>query len=305
LQLNDANDGRNFLHPAVWPLVQARHALDKGIGLERTTTNLLASQAMAFNVFGPLVPGVAGGMPADAVLRQCWPGIASVERIRFEYTPARLKPDAEEPPEADPFGDQSARGGVDADLRIDFRHQDGARGVLLVETKFVETGFSGCAYRGRSRTRCPDGTVVAADGGNCCYSTRARGPFRYWKHSLDGRVLDMATVRSGPCPFGGGLWQPWLNATLASTIATAETRTAPSDPVRHAWYGVIAPCGNLALHEETQPDAITALRRFMTRPDDVRLVALEDVITAIGSVATSTPDQQVWVAGLQARYVIA
>jgi hypothetical protein len=119
---------------------------------------MLASQAMCFNVFAPLADDLA---LATEVLRPVLDGLSAVRSIAFEYTPPR-----------DIFGDQSATGGVDCDLRVDADWNDGARAVITIETKFVEPEFSRCAFRKQSRLKpgkngmprpyCPDAVANPA-----------------------------------------------------------------------------------------------------------------------------------------------
>jgi hypothetical protein len=291
LTSEDAERGCNFATPIAFAALRQRNSEGKGVDWKRSTENLLSSQAMGFNIFAPMTPGPESLVDATTVLQSCWPGIAQVHRISLEYTPR-----------SDPFGDQSARGGVDADVRIDFRHQDGRRGILLVETKFVETGFSACAYRsGKSKQTCPETTVVQRDGSNCCYSRRASKPFRYWEKSIEAGVVDMERISDGPCPFGGGLWQPWLNYTLAKTIAHEESVATPGDPVGHAWYAVVAPQGNDVLMTDAQPDVVTAIRSIVQTPADISLVTIEVLLAALAHAT----GRAAWVESLQARYLVA
>jgi len=90
----------------------------------RLRTNLLASQTLAFNVFGPMAidPKLAARM-----VQQLFPGtLADVSAVRFEYAPSR--------------GD--ARFGADNsawDAVILGHTSTGARGLIAIEVKFTES----------------------------------------------------------------------------------------------------------------------------------------------------------------------
>lgn len=286
----DAERGRNFATPIAFEILCQRNNVGKGVDWKRSTENLLSSQAMCFNLFAPMAPGSGALADASTVLGACWPGIDRVESIQMEYTPT-----------SDPFSDQSERGGVDADVRIDFRHRDGRRGILLIETKFVEPGFSSCAYRSdRSRRTCPATTIIEQDGANCCYSSRKPMPFRYWEKSIAAGVIDMKRIASASCPFGGGLWQPWLNYTLAKTLAAEESTATPGDPVDHAWYAMVAPKNNDTLMTDVRPDVVTAIRSLINTPEDITVVTVEDLVAALESAT----GQAAWVKVLRARYLV-
>src|SRR4051794_34001336 len=49
--------GANFLHPAARASAEARAKAGKGVDRSRTYGNMLSSQAMCFNLFGPLASG--------------------------------------------------------------------------------------------------------------------------------------------------------------------------------------------------------------------------------------------------------
>jgi hypothetical protein len=111
----------------------------------------------------------------------------------------------------------------------------------------------------------------------------------------------MERISDGPCPFGGGLWQPWLNYTLAKTIAHEESVATPGDPVGHAWYAVVAPQGNDVLMTDAQPDVVTAIRSIVQTPADISLVTIEVLLAALAHAT----GRAAWVESLQARYLVA
>lgn len=91
---------------------------------DRLRNNLLSSQTMAFNLFGPLALDLK---LATRVARDLFPGIlAIVTAVRFEYAPAR--------------GDERFGGDYTAwDVLLLGRTRAGGRGFIAIEVKFTES----------------------------------------------------------------------------------------------------------------------------------------------------------------------
>lgn len=132
----DAERGANFLTPAIHAV--ARRRLAQRIGVVepyRLLHNLLSSQPMCFNLFGPLVDDV--GL-ATRLLSALLPGeVAQVEQVLVEWAP--------EPASAF-LGDRTA-----FDAFIAYRRPDGQRAFVGFETKLTEpysqSDYDGPAYR--------------------------------------------------------------------------------------------------------------------------------------------------------------
>lgn len=132
----DAERGANFLTPAIHDV--ARRRLAKGIGViepYRLLHNMLSSQPMCFNLFGPLVDDL--GL-ATRLLSALLPGeVQQVEAVRIEWAP--------EPASAF-LGDRTA-----FDAFIAYRQPDGQRAFIGFETKltepFSQSDYDGPAYR--------------------------------------------------------------------------------------------------------------------------------------------------------------
>lgn len=127
LTLEDAARGRNFLSPAIAQL--ARHELayrERGALIEpgRLMSNLLASQTLAFNLFGPMR---LDHVRAADILRRLLPDvpIATVTGVLFEHSPGRN--------DATFTGDRTA-----FDIAFIYQRSDGKRGLLAVELKYAE-----------------------------------------------------------------------------------------------------------------------------------------------------------------------
>lgn len=123
LRPEDGTAGLNFLTDMVRAAVEAR--LDqgsKGIEQKRLRCNMLGSQPMCFNLFGPLAldcelaTGLMARLPG-------FPVGSTVTEIRFEYAPDRKSH----------LKDDSA-----FDAFVEYRRPDGRKGFYGVETKLTE-----------------------------------------------------------------------------------------------------------------------------------------------------------------------
>ena len=264
----------NFVATECHQAALERQSAGKGVA-PRTFSNMLASQTMAFNVFTPLA---ADPDLATSVLAPLIPGLRAVRRIIPEYTP-----------DTDVFRDQQGTSGVDCDLLIEATLDDGPV-VIAVETKFVEEEFSACGHRTAEKRKlgraCPDDVPVGIRRSACAYQASNR--FAYWQ-----RTDELATLLDLPptgCPFGGPLWQLWVNHTLAHVEAARRDAA-------HARYLVCAPAGNHALLRGGQ--VLSSFRALLAKPETVGFLALDEVIDRITRVGGGPPG---WVEGISARY---
>ena len=81
----DAKAGRNFLSPEIYQLAEKRISQGAGVEPFRCLHNLLSSQPMAFNLFGPLCQDK---VLAQYLLDPLLPGGASEARVTMEWAPA-------------------------------------------------------------------------------------------------------------------------------------------------------------------------------------------------------------------------
>lgn len=270
-----AEQGANFVVPAAHAAAVRRRDAGKGVA-ERTFQNMLSSQAMCFNLFAPLAedPDLAA-----AVLVRFLPGLTRVRAIAIEHTPS-----------ADVFGDQTGRGGVDCDVLVEASFGDDAA-VVVIETKFVEEGFSACGFRragraARGKVVCPADVPVRADRGACAYQG-VKG-YGYWRRAEEHGTL--ADLPAQGCPFGGPLWQLWVNHTLAHVEAARRGAS-------RAMLLVCAPADNDALLRGGR--VIDDFRAVLRAPDSVGLLALDGLIDWIAEVAG---EGSAWARGLRGRY---
>jgi hypothetical protein len=297
LKTEDAERGANFYPPPTnlgaavlgraHAEVLARADERKGVDKSRTLVNMLSSQAMCFNIFGNLRSDEGLGIAAKA-LRRFVPTIQEVKQVHLEYTPANAI-----------FGDQSGRGGVDCDVLIEYSTVTGG-GLLTIETKFVEEEFSVCGFRKRAGTArpglssCPDSTCPREDFSGCLYAKK-KG-YRYWDQSRRLQTLRPDVLQGDiPCPFGGGLWQLWVNHTLVHVEARERQ-------LQEAAFAVCAPRGNDALLKGGE--TIRAFRNLLATPASMMLITLEDLVDALGASVGSGTFWQGWVAYLRQRYLV-
>lgn len=142
LRADAAERGANFLFPGVRELfgeVSARWAEERRF---RGARNLLSSQTMCFNVFGPLMVRPEWATPA---FRALFPGeIEAVSEVLLEYEPQ---------PREDYLLDRTA-----FDAFVGYRRADDSKGFLGIEVKLAE-GFSDTPYdkaRYEAFTQAPD-----------------------------------------------------------------------------------------------------------------------------------------------------
>ena len=130
LTLADGERGLNFLTPHIFEVAKRRLAMKKGtIDPFRLFCNMLSSQPMCFNLFGPLVDNLE---LATQLVQVILPGeIQTVSKVQFEYAPE---------PARDYLNDRTA-----FDAFISFTHQDNQPGFIGIETKLVEA-FSAKVY---------------------------------------------------------------------------------------------------------------------------------------------------------------
>jgi hypothetical protein len=132
----DGAAGRNFLDGEIASLATARLAEGTGtIDRYRLMHNMLSSQPMCFNLFGPLASDLEF---ATQLLAPVVPdGVSQVTRVAFEWAPK---------PAAEYLGDRTA-----FDAFIEYRTNDGRLCAVGIETKltepFSQQNYDGELYR--------------------------------------------------------------------------------------------------------------------------------------------------------------
>ena len=144
LTLEDGARGANFLTPGIFVVAKQRLAQRVGVVDEyRLLHNMLSSQPMCFNLFGPLVTDLR---LATDLMRALLPGeVAEVLSVQLEYAPT---------PASAHLADATA-----FDAFVVYRQPDGKRAFLGVETKLTES-FSQKVYDGEAYRRWMKGSPV-------------------------------------------------------------------------------------------------------------------------------------------------
>lgn len=269
--------GKNFMHAATLAAVEARAVRGKGVDRSRTLGNMLSSQALCFNLLAPLAHDSDGLALASEVFGPFIPGLARVRSIELEHTPS-----------FDVFRDQSGKTGVDCDALIEFEDTEGRLAVLVIETKFVETSFSACGHR--SKSQCPDDVSIGKDFSGCRYASQNR--FAYWQRTAEADSVHLSIVDRPGCPFGGPLWQIWVNHTLAH--AEASKRGA-----HRAVFAVCAPEDNEALQARTLLDRY---RQLVTEPQTVVFIPLTQLLDRLVQICSARDGWRDWAGLLRKRY---
>lgn len=119
----DGERGLNFLTPQIFEVVRRRIQSARGaVEPFRLLHNMLSSQPMCFNLFGPLVDDID---LATMLIHRLLPGqIDRVLRVEIEFAPE---------PASDYLADRTA-----FDAFVEYRRPDGYLGCLGIETKLSE-----------------------------------------------------------------------------------------------------------------------------------------------------------------------
>jgi hypothetical protein len=140
LDADSAAAGQNFLTAEIFAVVQRRLAEGGGaMDSFRLLQNLLSSQPMCFNLFGPLVEQPER---ATRLLRGLiGDDLARVRNVAIEWSPQ---------PAADYLGDRTA-----FDAKVEYERRDGSVVLLGIETKLTDS-FSQKPYDGERYRRWMD-----------------------------------------------------------------------------------------------------------------------------------------------------
>jgi hypothetical protein len=145
LAWSDAELGLNFLNPSIFCAARERMRSEGALDEYRLLANLLSSQPMCFNLFGPLTSdlGLAREL-LDALLPE---GVSEVLSVNLEYAPA---------PREEYLGDRTA-----FDAFFDYLDRAGVHRFVGIETKLTEP-FSPQRY-GRDHRPAYDQLTKASD----------------------------------------------------------------------------------------------------------------------------------------------
>lgn len=280
---NNAQKGMNFLptlRNEIFEEVNKRNKKGKGVDIDRTTKNMLASQAMCFNLFVPLN---RNKKLASMFFEQLLGDVSEItENIEYEYTPSKLI-----------FNDQSGKGGVDCDALLTYKNKQGNSSILVIETKYVEPEFSICGFRKYNQNDlCPKETIVNDDYSNCRYHFKKK--YNYWKVAEESNLFKMEVILKNPCPFGGYLWQLWTNISLAYAIAKDKG-------IKDFNYAVICHEKNDKLTNDGK--TFEEFRNLLKDPTKLKVIYLSDIKNAIEKFEPDFPSEK-WIKEFVNRYCI-
>ena len=182
-----AEAGANFLSDEIFEVARERIAAGPGVERYRCLHNLLSSQPMCFNLFGPLVRD--RDLAARLVDRIVPVTVSAVSDVRIEYAPTP----------ADQYtGDRSS-----FDAFIEYVDQEGQRGFIGVETKLTER-FSAKHYAKASRPRY--GELTDAPGAPWRRDAAARVDEVAWNQLWRNHMLVEAVRKHPEVPHGAQGW---------------------------------------------------------------------------------------------------
>lgn len=241
----DAQEGKNFLNEGIREVAEAAVG-NRHVSMKRLRENLLSSQPMAFNLFGPLVGNQELACDLIASLLGVRPKSATV---CLEFAPT---------PKEDYLCDETS-----FDALIDCQFFDGERGIIAVETKLSEP-FSP-ATKGKFPDR-PIYRAVACDSGlyiNPDDKSLAESDcWQLWRNHL---LLELYRRK-----LGAGLAQAWvihheLDRDAAHSIAKYQSKLKEGSA---ATKGMASPLRALTLDEvvsawETTPGISHSTRDWL------------------------------------------
>jgi hypothetical protein len=219
------NSQFNFITDKILSATKQRFSKHKAGDLHRILTNTAASQPYCFNliIYLQQKPYLANKLFSDLLGKS-----VKVQHLEPEFTPNMCNNiEGFERTSDESIGDQNLKLGIgtDADIAIFYTYDNGKKGILLVEFKFIEAEFSTCSSFANKKAIQPTcnseifySELVATKNMLCGYNK-----YFNWQLTNKSRVIDgqkIGTVSS--CPFRFGLNQLWRNMLLAEQIATAR-----------------------------------------------------------------------------------
>lgn len=272
------SDWTEGLHPAVRPAASAAVRAD-GVRLHSHVGALNSSMVFAFNLFLPF--RVGDSAPLATLLSARLGRRVRVDRVQFEYTgPLAVLGETR----SDTLAKREPATAVDVAVLV--TDDGGRQGLVLIEVKLSESGFSVCngAESAGNLHRAPcESAAKFLDDPSACYlrrPKRASRDRRYW--TIFGNACGSLAAafpgasREGGCPFRGDLQQPMRNHALLLGIVQAGI----------AEFGAI-----MLVHHDGNPDVVGPWEAYRAMVADSRCV-----LRMPASVVTGAAD-----AGLDAR----
>ncbi len=243
------------LHPALRGTARTLVA-DNRLRLHDYACALNSSQAFAMELFLPFVVGPRDGL--EAFLEERLGHAVRVDRVELEFVghgDLLAETHGRSP------GDEEAI--TAADVAVHARDGQGRPGLILVEVKLTEGGFSRCSGPtspgNLEPARC--GRPSFLDRPRDCYlrrPKRASRDRRYWEifEAAHGSMRQAfpGAPRAGACPFAGDLQQPMRNHALA--LAWCQDGAAE-------WWALAL------VHHDDNPDVLTGWADYVNMTHDL------------------------------------
>jgi hypothetical protein len=189
---------------------------EDGVRLHTHARAVHSSMVFAFNLFLPF--RVAEAAALNRLISTGTGLDLHIDRVMFEYGPTEILAETRtDPPSPDDAW-------TSADVGLEVRDGQGRRGIVLVEVKLSEDGFSRCNGRTSRGNRRLDICASARsffEAPRACYLTRpirASRERRYWDifDAAHGSVrAAFPHVHAGACPFASDAQQLMRNHALA------------------------------------------------------------------------------------------
>lgn len=292
----------NFINEEIFQATIERFSKHKAGDFDRIMTNTAASQPYCFNLIIYLQQHLylANQLFSELLGKQ-----VSVRHLEPEFTPNTCDDIVgfeKSLTEDESIGDQDPvlRIGTDADTAVFYIDENGNKGVLIIEFKFIEAEFSVCTSYSRkekNRSHCNSqnffNDFVLSKNTLCGYNK-----YRNWDLTEKSKVIDGVKIKSLPaCPFRFGLNQLWRNILLAEQVASARQ-------CDEFGFWVFSPIPNdkyLWKQGETEKQFRSILTEQGNR--HFKKVHLETVLDQLQTIVTDHKDQE-WLMALENKYRI-
>jgi len=294
----------NFITPDILDATLSRFKKHKAGNLNRILTNTAASQPYCFNLIIYLQqhPSLRNELFSNLLDKQ-----VNVHHLEPEFTPNKSNTiTGFEGTEDETIGDQKGKQGTDADIAVFYTYDNDKKGLLLIEFKFIEAGFSDCSsYKKKEHIKplCNSSNYFVElieqkkkDQSNnflCGYNK-----FFNWQLTRKSKVLDIQKIKSSSaCPFRFSLNQLWRNMLLAEQVAS----------VRHCdefGFWVFSPKENdnyLWKNEETEKQ----FREILTEQGNkhFKKIHLETILDKLHKIVSEEQDKH-WLTKMEEKYKI-
>ncbi len=295
----------NFITPEIHEATIKRFEQHKAGDLIRILTNTAASQPYCFNLIIYLQqhPTLADKLFSDLLNKK-----VTVEHLEPEFTPNKCDTILGfERTKDETIGDQKGKQGTDADVAVFYTFDNGKKGILLIEFKFIEAEFSTCSsYKEKEHIKpiCNSQIFYSqlieqkktneANRFLCGYNK-----FLNWDLTAKSKVISADKIKSSlGCPFRFGLNQLWRNMILAEQVSLARN-------CDEFGFWVFSPKGNddyLWRNNQTERE----FREVLTElgQNHFKKIYLETILDKLQKIVTEDQDRK-WLSDMEERYRIS